>query len=390
VRVLYFDCFSGASGDMLLGAMLDAGATESEVRQSLDALSITGWNLTVSSATRGGLRATRAEVGIEKSGARRDLPDIVALLEGAELPERVRDRSLRTFTLLADAEARVHGVERDQVHFHEVGSTDAIIDVVGCCAALHSLNVEMVVASGIATGMSTLASSEHGSIPVPAPAVLELLQGTGAMLFEGGREELITPTGAALLVAMCDRFGELPGMHIDATGYGAGARELAHPNIVRALVGELTNDKNDDVMLIETNLDDMNPEMLPHVIEKLLAAEALDAWTTGAVMKKGRPGHILSVLGTSATKDALIELIFQETSTLGVRTSPARRSTLERSWVDVQVSGHPVRVKLGSRAGKVITVAPEYEDARAAAEGSGLALREIYERARREASRTRA
>lgn len=380
MRVLYFDCFSGASGDMILGALLDAGAREARVREALGRLGLPGWELEIASTDRGGFRATSTRFHIERTDLSRTYPDVLALLHGSSLAPETKERALRVFSLLAEAEGRVHGVSRDRAHFHEVGADDAILDVVASLTALEDLGPERVVTSPIATGTAGLASTSHGLIPVPAPATAELLSSAGAALFGRGSEELITPTGAALLAQVSDSFGDLPSLRLEKVGYGAGSKALDHPNLLRILVGESVPSRADTVLL-ETNLDDLSPELLPDVVEALLGAGAHDAWITPVVMKKGRAGFVLSVLGPRDRRDALLEIIFTETSTLGVRFMPVAREILDREWVEVKVEGHPVRVKLGRRAGRITTVAPEHDDAAQVARSSGLPLKMVYRKA---------
>jgi pyridinium-3,5-bisthiocarboxylic acid mononucleotide nickel chelatase len=273
-------------------------------------------------------------------------------------------------------------VARDTAHFHEVGADDAILDVVASFAALADLGVDRVITSPIATGITGTTITSHGPIPIPAPATAELLAATGATLFTRGTDELITPTGAAILAAASHRFGELPPVRIERVGYGAGAKELQHPNLLRAVVGSRPGSLPPaDAVLIETNLDDFSPELLPHVLDALLAAGAHDAWVTPVVMKKGRPGFVLSVLGPPDRHEALVEIVFRQTTTLGLRTTPVVREVLDRGWMEVQVEGHPVRVKLGRRGGNITTAAPEHDDAAAAARATGLPLKAVYERA---------
>jgi pyridinium-3,5-bisthiocarboxylic acid mononucleotide nickel chelatase len=383
MTTLYFDCFSGASGDMVLGALLDAGAPEEVVRSALDSLGLEGWHLDISDVTKGGLRATKATVSTVETGVERSYRDIVALLRSSGLTTKVADLCLGVFEILAAAEARVHRVDVDEVHFHEVGSLDAIIDVVGSCAALAHLDPHRVTVSALTTGTG-LVTSAHGPLPLPAPAVAEIMAARKAPVMVRGSRELITPTGAALLAAWADGFGPLEPMRVEAIGYGAGDWDLDGdvPNVLRVFVGREVHaaDAGRDALLIETNVDDMNPELLPHVIERLIEEGAQDAWLTPIIMKKGRPAHTISVLVEPERRDAMLDVIFSETTTLGLRTSTIGKVALDRTWIDVEVEGHPVRVKVGHEARGGATLAPEYEDAVAAARATGLPLREVYVR----------
>ena len=373
---------------MILGALLDLGAPEAEIRACLGALEVGEWRLDVSEIDKGGFRATRAHFSIPEHDLSRAYPAVVASVAEAPLPKAIKDPAVRAFTLLADAEATVHGTTRDKTHFHEVGSADAILDVVAAFAALHLLSPERIVTSPVATGVGGLAKTSHGRIPVPAPAVAELLATHRVPTFQRGSTELLTPTGAAILVAASDSFGPLPEIVLERVGYGAGHKDLEHPNVVRAILGEEAAPEGSEVTQIEANLDDMSPEVVPYVIERLLAAGALDAWVTPVVMKKGRPGLLLSVLAEQAQATAAIDIVFSETTTLGLRTSLVAREVLPRDWIEVEVEGAAVRVKRGWRGGRVVTAAPEHEDVRRAAQASGLPLKEVSARAlRKEAER---
>lgn len=378
MTVVFFDCFSGAAGDMILAALLDAGAPEADVRRNLDALRLPGWHLEISPTARGGFRALRAVVNLDNDEPHRSYRDVRAVIENAELSDRVRDRALRVFARLAEAEARVHGTPVEEVVFHEVGATDAVVDIVGTCAALEHFAPTAVAASAIATGTGTVVT-DHGELPLPAPAVAELLK--GVPIFGRGGAELVTPTGAALLSTLCDSIGELPPMTLSAVGYGAGARETGSPNVVRVLVGETAAPGDERALLIETNIDDMSPELVPYVMERLLESGAHDVWTTPILMKKARPAITLTVLCDDAARGKLMDVIFSETTTLGLRITSVAKHAVQRKWVGVEVSGCTVRVKIAHHSDAVVTIAPEYEDARAAARATGLPLKEIYARA---------
>ncbi|MDQ3962643.1 MAG: nickel pincer cofactor biosynthesis protein LarC [Actinomycetota bacterium] len=384
MKVAYFDCISGASGDMLLGALLDAGVPEIVISDALSAIELEDWDVGVEQVVKGGVRAAKLWISGNDEVSERRYPDIVAMLENSGLEASVRARALDTFRRLGEAEARIHDVALEDLHLHEVGATDAIIDVVGTCAALAHLGSERVICSPVPTGRG-FTESAHGTIPIPAPAVTEIL--TDIPLIERGDRELITPTGAALLAACCDLFGPMPALLIDRVGYGAGAADLEIPNIMRVILGEKIEVDADEAgtELLQTNIDDMSPELLPYVIERLIAAGASDAWAEPLEMKKSRTGVRLSVIAEpTATKD-LIEVLFHETTTFGIRIAPLRRATLDRRMESVQIEGHGVRIKIGTHNGEVVTVAPEYEDAAAVARSTGKPLREIFEAARRAA-----
>jgi uncharacterized protein (TIGR00299 family) protein len=295
----------------------------------------------------------------------------------------VEERVRRAFDILARAEARVHGVPLEQVHFHEVGAHDAIVDIVGSAAALESLAPDEVITSSIPTGRGFV-DSAGGTLPVPAPAVTEILR--GATLYERGDAELVTPTGAALLAAFTDRFDAMPPLELEATGYGAGKHDTGRePNVLRVLVGRVVEPAltAPTAILIETNIDDMSPELLPYVIDSLLVAGAQDAWLTSIVMKKGRPAFTLSVLVGRAEIDRVLDVVYRETTTLGVRVREVAKDELAREWIEVSVSGQPVRVKVGRWGGEIVTLAPEYDDAARTARATGLPVKEVYAEATR-------
>jgi uncharacterized protein (TIGR00299 family) protein len=382
MKVLYFDCISGASGDMVLGALIDAGADIERVRDELASLSVDRRDLDVHEVTRGSIRATRCEVTVTDD-TERSYSDVVRLLAHSDLTARVKERARRAFDILARAESKVHGLPVEQVHFHEVGALDAIVDIVGSAAALESLAPDEVITSSIPTGRGFV-DSVDGPLPLPAPAVTEILR--GATLYERGEAELVTPTGAALLAAFTDRFGSLPPLELEATGYGAGQRDGGRePNVLRVLLGRVADAvvPGPKAFLTETNIDDMSPELLPYVIDSLLAAGAQDAWITSILMKKGRPAFTLSALVGTAEMARVLDVIYRETTTLGVRVREVTKDELAREWIEVDVSGQPVRVKVGRRGGEIVTLAPEHEDAVKAARATGLPLKEVYSEATR-------
>lgn len=363
---------------MILGALIDVGVPLDVIRANLDRLPLDGWTLEGTPVEKGTLRATQVVITVDDDNASRNYAEIVTLLRNSALEENVRRRSLETFEILAQAEAKVHDRPVDRVHFHEVGGTDALIDIVGACAALEHLAPTRTVTGPIATG-SGFVSSDHGQLPLPAPAVTEILK--GAVLHGRGEGELVTPTGAAILAAASQGFGPLPFARLRSTGYGAGQRDLDPPNVLRVLVADENVQENDSTVVLETNLDDMSPELLPHLLDTLIGAGAQDAWLTPILMKKGRPGFLLSVLTTTYESVRLLEIIYRESSTFGVRKIDIGKDVLRRQWVTVDVAGQKVSVKIGLRGSKVTTVAPEYEDARRAAAVTGIPLKTVFEAA---------
>ena len=374
-RIAWFACPSGIAGDMALGALIDAGADIDDVVAGCNRLGLDGWHLSATTVARSAITATRVEVTCAESHHHRGLADIRAILDAADLPARVHARAVGVFVRLAAAEAEVHGCTPDEVHFHEVGAVDALIDVVGTCAALESLGIDRVTAGRVALGSGT-ATTEHGLLPVPAPAVTRLL--AGAPVSGGAVEaELTTPTGAALLAELVDRWGPVPDMTLLAGGLGAGSRNPEHvPNVVQVLIGEAAPAAGtDEVVVIEANLDDVTGEVLAHTIARLMEEGARDAWVSPTVMKKGRPAHSLHALADPALVPALAEVIFAETGTLGLRTHTVQRMVQPRRVESVRGTvadpdSGPLRVKHGPHGAKV-----EFDDARAEAARTGTPLR---------------
>lgn len=379
-RIAWFHCFSGIAGDMALGSLLDAGADEATVRDHLGKLAVPGWRLEVTKVQRAGVRATRAEVITEPTHTHRRLGEINTIVRSAGLPEEVRERALAVFDRLATAEARLHGTSPDQVELHEVGSIDAIVDIVGVCSALHVLGIERVYASAIANGQGVIEGSAHGALPVPAPATMALLTGIPTYGLDLAME-LTTPTGAALVSTLASGFGAMPALTTSAVGYGAGQRDLPRrPNVTQVVIGEAGTDdtlgKGLAATLLEVNVDDATGEMLAHTIAQLLDAGAHDAWVTPVVMKKGRPAHTVHVLCDPALAAPVADVLTRETGSLGVRGTRLERWPHARDEAVVDVDGQPIRVKLGAGRVKV-----EHDDAAAAAWALGLPLREVLSRA---------
>ncbi len=380
-RLLYIDAIGGAAGDMLLAALIDAGADAQRVQRGLAGLGIDGLEVHVDRASRHGLVARTVTVVAPDSQPHRSWTDVKRLLDDAELPAGVRRRAHKVFAVLARAEAKVHGVEPEQVNFHEVGALDALADVCGACLALEALEVEEIQCSPLPVSRGMTAGA-HGVLPLPAPATLEILRGAPLYGFEVGAE-LVTPTGAALIAALSSGFGPVPSIVADVVGYGAGSRELPSiPNVLRVLVGQRTHRsdpaRGSDVVIIETNLDDLSPELVPDAVEGSFAAGALDVWITPTQMKKGRSGVILSALARPRDECAVSEAILRETSTLGVRVSGARRLELDRRCITVRVSGEPIRVKLASLYGQNLNVAPEHDDCANVARKTGQAVKAVW------------
>jgi hypothetical protein len=379
-RIAWFHCSSGIAGDMALGALLDAGADLTEVTSLLRRLPISGWRLDVEVTQRAGVGATRAIVTAPEAGQpERRLADIEQLVTGASLPERATRRALATFRRLAAAEGAVHRIDPGLVHFHEVGALDAIVDVVGACAALEVLGIDDVQASAVALGVGTI-TTDHGVLPNPPPAVVVLLEGAPTYGVDVDLE-LTTPTGAALLAALVSAWGPSPPMTLRAVGYGAGGRDLpARANVAQVVVGDaaatMPLTQGQPVMLLEANVDDTTGEVLAHAISALLARGAHDAWVTPIVMKKGRPAHTVHALCDPALADAVGATLVAETGSLGLRGQRLERWPQARTESVVSVGGEPVRVKVSAARVKA-----EHDDAAAAAARLALPLREVLHRA---------
>jgi pyridinium-3,5-bisthiocarboxylic acid mononucleotide nickel chelatase len=382
----WLDLAAGASGDMLLGALVDAGVPLEVLAAAVAALPVEPVTLAAEPVTRHGLGATRVHVHAPPSDVHRTWADVRTLLTAAALPGPVRDGALAVFERLAAAEGRVHRVPPADVHFHEVGALDALADVVGVVAGFEHLGLTGLAASPVALGSGS-ARSAHGVVPVPAPAVLELL--TGVPVVAGPvPAETCTPTGAALLAARVDRWTTLPPMRVQRVGSGAGGRDPAeHPNLVRLVLGEPTDVPADDPLddpardgadlVLEANVDDLDPRLWPGVLDALFAAGASDAWLTPIVMKKGRPAHTLSALCRPETVPAVQAAIFATTSTIGLRLVPVVKTTLERTSATVEVLGGRVGVKVAEHGGRVVNVSVEYEDVAALAQETGLPVKEV-------------
>jgi hypothetical protein len=378
-RVLYIDCIGGVAGDMLLGALLDAGADIEVVRRGLEGLGVDGLTLETEPAVRHGIAATRVVVSGADEQPHRHWSSIRAQIDAAGIPRRARDVAQEAFRRLAHAEGRIHAIDPEQVHFHEVGAVDAIGEVCGVALALHDLDVDRVVCSPLPVGRGFVEAA-HGRLPLPAPATLALLDGAPVHGVDIALE-LVTPTGAALVAAIADEYGPIPAMTLAGTGYGAGTRDLdAVPNVVRVMVGTEAR-RSARVSLIEANLDDLLPELAPDAAAACFAAGALDVWTAPVQMKRGRPGFIISALARPEDERAVADAMLRETSTLGVRIARYDRIELERESRTVEVGGEPVRVKVGKLGGKIVNLAPEHADCERAARILGEPVKTVWARA---------
>ncbi|HSD26800.1 MAG TPA: nickel pincer cofactor biosynthesis protein LarC [Vicinamibacteria bacterium] len=376
-RVAYFDCASGASGDMVLGAVVDLGLPVERLREELAKLALPGYRLEARRVTRSGLAATHVNVVADApASAHRHLRHILELLEASGLEPEVREVAASLFRRLAEAEAEVHGTPVEKVHFHEVGAVDSIVDIVGGVIALRWLQASRFVASPLNVGTGTVTMS-HGTFPVPPPATARLV--AGVPVYGQGEGELLTPTGALLVTAHATAYGPLPPMRIEKTGHGAGGRETrGRPNVLRVIVGEEeAAAAGDRVVVLETEVDDASPQVLGPLVDRLLAEGALDAFFTPVQMKKGRPGVLVTVLAEPRRREALEELLFRETTTLGVRRLEWDRTVLERDTATVATAYGPIRVKIGRRGGVVYNASPEFDDCLRAAGERGVAVKEV-------------
>jgi uncharacterized protein (TIGR00299 family) protein len=391
-RTLYLDCFAGASGDMLVGAMLDCGLDFESLRSELLKLGVEGYELSLNRVDRSGISAAKFDVHLTAAAHSHDhhhhhhshshhrsLSEIKKIISSSNLHERVKGRAQTIFQRIGEAESKIHGIPVESVHFHEVGAIDSIVDIVGACVAFDALKIERIISSPLHVGSGTFQCA-HGTYPVPGPATAELLKGV-PIYSKDVEGELVTPTGAAIISTLAEGYGPAPMMRIEKIGYGAGSRDYPKfPNSLRAIIGELEEDADrtpTTVTVIEANIDDLNAQVFGYLMEKALAAGALDIFYTPAQMKKNRPGVLLTLLCEPADRERMCDLIFRETTTLGVRYRNEQREILTREFVVVETEYGPIRIKISrAKDGRVMNASPEFEDCRAAAEKNGVGLRD--------------
>jgi pyridinium-3,5-bisthiocarboxylic acid mononucleotide nickel chelatase len=402
-RTLYLDCFAGASGDMLVGAMLDSGLDFELLRSALLKLGVEGYELSLGRVDRSGISAAKFDVhltsephshehhhnhehshgehshGHRRQSHHRSLSEIKGIISSSNLSELVKQRAQAIFQRIGEAEAKIHNVPIETVHFHEVGAIDSIVDIVGACVAFDALKIERIISSPLHVGSGTFQCA-HGTYPVPGPATAELLKGV-PIYSKDVEGELVTPTGAAIISTLAEGYGPMPMMKIENIGYGAGTRDYPKfPNALRAIIGELEEDADRTpgaVTIIEANIDDMNAQVFGYLMEKALSAGALDIFYTPVQMKKNRPGVLLTLLCNPPDRERMCDLIFRETTTLGVRYRNEQREILTREFVTVETEYGPITVKVSrARDGRVMNASPEFEDCRVAAEKSGVGLRD--------------
>lgn len=385
MKALYLDCFSGISGDMCLGALVDSGVDSRRLEEDLRKLPLHGWEMRVAKKSSRGITGTKVDIVVRDSHQpHRLFSDIKEIIMESPLPEKVRKSAFSIFQRLAEAESKVHGVPEDHVHFHEVGGVDSIIDIVGASLALFYLDIERVICSPLPPGRGTV-KTQHGLLPVPAPATAELLKGVPLkhLDVEG---ELVTHTGTAIATTMSEGFGPLPDMKIEAVGYGFGSKDYGIPNFLRVFMGNAeaqpASYNRETILVIETTLDDITPETAGHVMERLFLNKALDVFITPVYMKKNRPGWVISVICLPGQRDGILKILFEETSTLGIRWREEKRAVLDRRLEEVDIPYGRIRVKMAlSPGGALLKASPEYEDCKKIALEKGIPLIKIYEAA---------
>jgi len=382
-RVIYFDCFSGISGDMILGSLVDLGIDVKLIRKELKKINLKGYKLTSHQVKRNGIMGTKVNVvidpSIQKRNQARSFTDIKKLIVKSSLSENVKTDSIEIFRRIGTVEAKIHGTSLDKIHFHEIGAIDSIVDIVGGAICMSLLNIDIVFSSALNTGEG-LINCEHGTIPIPAPATLKLLEGIPCYS-SGTKNELTTPTGAAFIGYYGSKFGSLPKMNIMKSGYGAGSHEIKEiPNLLRVVLGEvLIPSKIITMKVIETNIDDMNPEFYEHIMSQLLIAGAADVFFTAVHMKKNRPGTLLTTVVSNDKFHSIIQIILEETSTFGIRHYDVVRTELKRENKLIKTPFGKVRIKIGTFAGSRLTVSPEYEDCKKLALKKGIPVKRVYE-----------
>ncbi len=387
MRTAYFDCFSGISGDMTLGALIDAGLSIKELKSFLSKLPIDNYDITAKKVKKNGISATKADVIVKGRQKERRLSDIKRIINNSKLDRSIKNDAISVFERLARAEAKVHKTNVNNVHFHEVGAVDAIVDITGAVISLHLLSIEKICASSINTGTGFIKSA-HGILPVPGPATAELLKGI-PVYSTNTKMELTTPTGAAIISTLSKDFGPMPEMDIKSIGYGAGTFNSPDmPNLLRIFIGEMKNPaKDENTILLETNIDDMNPQLYEYVMDKLFASGALDVYLTPIIMKKGRPATMLSVLSNKDDAEALSNIIFRETTSIGLRAQEIGRIKVEREIKEIKTKYGKVRVKIAFDDKEILGINPEYEDCKRIAIKKNISLKNVIEEIKKEAGR---
>ena len=389
MKIAYFDCFSGISGDMTVGALLDAGLKIETLEKELKKLGLTGYQLEVNKVVKKGISATKFKVKIKEEGVERRFKDILIILEKSKLDEEIKNETKKIFFNIAQAESKIHHKDIDKIHFHEIGGLDSIIDITSAVIGIKTLGIEEIHSSALPVGKGFVKCA-HGVIPVPVPATLELLKNIPT--YGGGIEsEMITPTGAAIVSTLAKSFGERPLMKIERTGYGAGEKEFIIPNLLRVSIGEkILKDESlkddyvsDEAMLIETNIDDMNPEFYDYIMDKLFVQGALDVFSTPIQMKKNRSAHMLSIIFYKQNLNEILEILFSESTTLGVRLREIKRLRLDQQNFIAETKYGKVKIKVAMFKGEIKNIAPEYEDCKKVAKQHQVPLKKVYEEAKK-------
>jgi len=382
MRIAYFDCFSGASGDMILGSLIDAGLSARRLREELRKLRIPTIHLKVKKVLKAGISATQVIVGGKEKRSHRNLREILRIVERSSVEPDVKKKSEEIFKRIASVESKIHQTPMDEIHFHELGGLDSIVDIVGSVWGLQQLGIEKVHVSKVNVGAGFV-KCEHGVLPVPAPATLSLMEGK-PIYSSGVERELLTPTGAAILTTLGSEFGPIPPIHVEKIGCGAGRDDLPHPNLLRLIIGTAAStSKNEKVAVIETNIDDMNPQFYDYLIEKLFTLEVLDVFITPILMKKNRPGHLLTVICSSEKLLSVTDFLLRETTTLGLRWREEERAIADREVRDLQTKYGKIHLKLGKWGGNIVNISPEYEDCKRLALEKRVPLKDIFEEAKR-------
>ncbi|WP_066634165.1 nickel pincer cofactor biosynthesis protein LarC [Desulfolucanica intricata] len=382
MKILYFDCFAGISGDMTLGALIDLGVNPKKIQEELIKINISGYRMDISKKSSYGIEATRVNIEVTEEQPTRHLSDILNIINTSNLTKQVKELGIKIFNKLAAAEAKVHGTPIEHVHFHEVGAVDSIIDIMGSVIALKELDIDYIQSSPLPVG-SGYVKCRHGLLPVPAPAVAELLKGVPLNNLDV-KGELVTPTGAALITGFVNKFvRHIPNITVKSIGYGMGSNDFGFPNLLRVFLGESIDDNQDlhsSIIILETAVDDLNNEFLPYIMERLFSAGALDVYFKQIIMKKGRPGTLITVLCSENQKDNLINILFTESSTLGIRIKKEYRIETHRKLIKVETPYGKVQVKIAYRAPnkQPCQISPEYEDCRKISLKKNIPLAEVY------------
>jgi uncharacterized protein (TIGR00299 family) protein len=386
MRIAYFDCFSGASGDMILGSLIDAGLSPRLLREELKKIDIPTVQIQVKRVLRGGLSATRVTVrGKEEKKSHRSLKELLKIIDRSSLSREIKEKSDEIFERISSVEAKIHQKPAMDIHFHEIGGLDSIVDIVGAVWGIRHMGIEEVYVSPVNVG-SGFVRCEHGILPVPAPATLGLMKGK-PIYSSGVERELLTPTGAAILATFGIQFGPIPPMNVVGMGYGAGKDDLPHPNLLRLILGDRAKPgERDRVFVVETNIDDMNPQFYDHVMERLLGMEVQDVFLTPILMKKNRPATLVTIICPPEKMALVSEFLFRETTTLGLRWHEEERACAEREMMSLQTRHGKIRFKLARWEGKPVNLSPEYEDCKRLALVRSVSLKEVFDEARKEAT----